>query len=222
MAQQHKNKSVLDKQAKQDALILAALTHVPFDGWSQNALLRGAEDAGFSAADVDVLFPDGLRQALRHWLALADRMMLDDIADADLQNMRIRDRIAVLVRTRLERWTPHREAVRRALGLSVTPGYAEDSLRSGYATVDAMWRAAADTATDYNFYTKRGLLAAVYSSTLLVWLDDRSEDNAESWAFLDRLIENVMQVPKIQGRIKDAVSKLPNPLSLLKRVRRTA
>ncbi len=216
------NKRAADKQAKQDAVILATLTHVPFDGWSQEALIRGAEEAGLSAADVDVLFPEGLRQALRHWLAMADRMMLEDVAEADLQSMRIRERIAFLVRTRLERWTPHREAVRRAMGLSLKPGYAEDSLRSGYATVDAMWRAAGDTATDYNFYTKRGLLAAVYSSTLLVWLDDRSEDNADTWSFLDRRIENVMQVPKIQGRIKDVVSKLPNPLSLLKRARRTA
>ena len=38
-----------------------------------------------------------------------------------------------------------------------------------------MWRIAGDTSTDFNHYTKRMTLGAVYGSTLLVWLDDQSE-----------------------------------------------
>ena len=210
-----------DKDVRRDAVVLAALPHIPFDGWSLEALNRGATDAGLTSADVDVLFPDGPRAAVRHWLQMADRQMIEDLAETDLETLRIRDRIALLVRTRLERWTPHREAVRRALALSVLPGFAEDGARSGYATVDAMWRAAGDRATDYNFYTKRGLLAAVYTSTLLVWLDDRSEGCADTWAFLDRRIADVMKVPKAQARLKEVVSRLPNPFNLLRRARRT-
>ena len=201
---------------------MAALPHVVFDGLTLDALKRGARDEGLDESVVDILFPQGPRAAVRHWLGLADRQMLADIAKADLDAMRIRDRIAFLMRTRLERWTAHREAVRRALALSVMPGFAEDGLRAGYSTVDAMWRAAGDRATDYNFYTKRGLLAAVYSSTLLVWLDDHSEGCADTWAFLDRRIADVMKVPKVQAKIKEVVSGLPNPLRILRRARRRA
>lgn len=214
--------SLNEKIERQDAVVLACLKHIPFDGWSLDALRRGAGEVGLTAADVDVLFPLGPRAAVRHWLALADRLMIEDLNDVDLNEYRIRDRIALMVRTRLERWTPYREAVSRALVLSLKPGYAEDSVRSGYATVDAMWRAAGDRSTDYNFYTKRGLLAAVYTSTLLVWLDDKSEDCTNTWAFLERRIENVMQVPKVQAKVRDMVSKVPDPLRLLKRARRTA
>lgn len=210
-----------EKDSRRDAIVQAALVHIPFDGWTVEALNRGAADVGLTPADVDVLFPQGPRAAVRHWLQMADRMMLEDLAGTDLDALRIRDRIAMLVRTRLERWTPHREAVRRALAISILPGFAEDGLRGGYATVDAMWRAAGDRATDYNFYTKRGLLAAVYSSTLLVWLDDRSDGCADTWAFLDRRIADVMKVPKAQARIKETLSRLPNPLNFLKRAGRT-
>lgn len=208
-----------EKTARRDALVMATLPHVIFDGWSRVALERGAADAGSAASEVDVLFPEGPRAAVRHWLDLADRMMIADLEEVDLEALRIRDRIALLVRTRLERWTPHREAVRRALSLSVFPGYAEDSLRSGWSTVDAMWRAAGDRATDFNYYTKRGLLGAVYSSTLLVWLDDTSEDCADTWAFLDRRIADVMKVPKVQAKVKDLAARLPNPLRILARRR---
>jgi len=210
-----------DKNSLRDDVILASLTHVPFDGWTADALIRGAADVALTGDDVNVLFPDGPRGAVSHWFGLADRFMLEDLKGVDFESLRIRDRIATMVRIRLIRWTPHREAVRRALALSVLPGFAENSVRSGYATVDAMWRAAGDSATDFNFYTKRGLLAAVYSSTLLVWLDDRSEESADTWAFLDRRIADVMKVPKIQSRLREAVSRLPNPLNALKRRRRT-
>ena len=211
---------MIDKDLLRDKVVLAALTHVPFDGWSNDALVRGAADVDMSPADIDILFPGGSRSAVRHWLLLADRLMLEDVVGTDLGSLRIRDKITLLVRTRLERWTPHREAVRRALALSVLPGYAEDGLQSGFTTVDAMWRVAGDKATDYNFYTKRGLLAAVYTSTLLVWLDDKSEGCCESWAFLERRIADVMKVPKYQARIKDVLSRLPNPIDVLKRKRR--
>ena len=205
------------KTEQRDAVVMATLPHVIFDGWTETALHRGAQDAGLTKSAVDVLFPGGPRAALRHWYDLADRLMVLDIADHDLEAMRIRDRIAFLVRTRLERWSPHREAVRKALALAALPSFAEDALRSGYTTVDVMWRAAGDRATDFNFYTKRGLLGAVYSSTLLVWLEDDSENFAETWTFLDRRIADVMKIPKAQARLKEIVEKLPNPLRLLRR-----
>jgi ubiquinone biosynthesis protein COQ9 len=77
--------------------------------------------------------------------------------------------------------------------------------------VDAIWRAAGDTATDWNFYTKRGLLAGVFSSTVLCWLDDTSEDHAETWAFLDRRIADVMRVPKATARVREACGRFARP-----------
>ena len=112
--------------------------------------------------------------------------------------------------------------IRAALALSPLPPYAGDSLKGWYNTVDAIWRAAGDTSTDYNFYTKRGLLAGVYATTLLYWLNDRSEGTAETWKFLDRRIQNVMEIPKLQKRIADGLRLLPDPRRLFNRIRETA
>ncbi|MEQ8502258.1 MAG: COQ9 family protein, partial [Sneathiellaceae bacterium] len=111
---------------------------------------------------------------------------------------------------------PDREAVRRALGRQAAPDQALTSVLGLYRTVDAMWYAAGDTATDWNFYTKRALLAGVYASTLLYWLQDQSEDFAATWAFLDRRVENVMAIQKLRGRLEQAGGRLPNPFRLLK------
>lgn len=200
-----------EKTAQRDALILTALPHVPFDGWSRKTLAAAGDNAA-------LLFPGGVKDAVAHFMDLADRLMLEDLKGRDLAGMKIRARITLAVRLRLERWTPHREAVRRALALSPLPMFAGESLRGWYRTVDAIWRAAGDASTDFNFYTKRGLLAAVYGSTLLYWLDDRSENCSATWAFLDRRIADVMKVPQIQSRITARLKDLPDPRKIFERL----
>ena len=91
-------------------------------------------------------------------------------------------------------------------------------MRGWYNTVDVIWRAAGDTSTDFNFYTKRGLLAAVYASTVLFWLDDRSEDCAATWAFLDRRIAEVMQFPQVRARVAEKFKRLPDPRRVFDRM----
>lgn len=211
-----------EKLAQKDAVLRAALPNVPFDGWSMATLEAAAEKAGLGRVDAHRLFPGGAKDAVAHFRNLADRLMREDLARLDLAGMKIRERIATGVRLHLERWTPYREAIRSALALSPLPPFAGDSLRGWYNTVDAIWRAAGDKSTDYNFYTKRGLLAGVYASTLLFWLNDRSEGCAETWKFLDRRIQNVMEIPKLQKRFTDGLKLLPDPRRLFNRVRERA
>ncbi|MEO7364950.1 MAG: COQ9 family protein, partial [Sphingomicrobium sp.] len=50
--------------------------------------------------------------------------------------------------------------------------------------------------------TKRMTLGAVYASTLLTWLDDDSDKRAETAAFLDRRIDDVMKFEKWKAEWK--------------------
>ena len=93
-------------------------------------------------------------------------------------------------------------------------------MRGWYKTVDAIWRICGDRATDFNFYTKRGLLAGVYASTLLFWLDDHSENCAATWAFLDRRIANVIDFPKWKAKVTEGLKALPDPRSIMARIAR--
>ncbi len=194
-------------------ILAHALGQVPFEGWSLRALRAGAAEAGLTFADAQRAFPRGVADALVFWSAEDDRRMTEALDGLDLPAMRVRDRIACAVRQRIEINGAHREAVRLALGRAALPGIAPQALAGLWRTVDAMWRAAGDSATDYNYYTKRGLLAGVYGATLLYWLDDRSDGSAETWAFLDRRIAEVMQVPKLIGRLK---SLFPSPEAMLR------
>lgn len=190
-------------------LLEATLTLVPFEGWNVRMMERAAHQAGQDSATLHRLFPQGVEDMLDYFSHEMDRRMLDKLATQDLTAMKIRQRIAAAVRARLEALEPYKEAERRAIAhFTALPTRAAQSLGLLYHTIDAMWRAAGDTSTDFNFYTKRLLLSKVYTTTLLYWLSDHSEGHADSWAFLERRIDNVMNIQKWKAKATQWVAEL--------------
>jgi ubiquinone biosynthesis protein COQ9 len=201
-----------DRDAERRRLMKAVLPHVAFDGWTHQSLTAGFADAGREAWEVRRYFPGGPADALALFSAEADREMLEALGELDLDTMRVRERVAQAVRLRLEAIEGHKEAVRRGLAFFALPGHAPQGLACLYRTVDAIWYAAGDRSTDYNYYTKRLLLAGVFSSTLVFWLNDRSEGAAASWAFLERRIDEVMKVGGHLGKTVGRLLDLPERL----------
>ena len=190
----------------QTRILDAALPAIAFDGWTIGTLETAAISIGLTPFDVKRAFPGGVVDAVNGFVERANKQMLAALP-ADYATLKIRERIAVAVMTRLRQQLPHREAMRRALAIYAMPWNAFEGMKQNYALVDAIWRAAGDTSTDYNFYTKRIILGKVYATTLSVWLDDQTPDLVETEAFLRRRIENVMQFEKFKAQAKEKVRK---------------
>jgi len=180
----------------------AVAAEAAFAGWSAAALRRAAQQVDAPAGETDRLFPGGPADVLAWLSKRADQRTVTALEAAGAGGLKIRDRIKSAVRIRLERHAGNREGARRALALLSLPFNAPLAMRLLYRTVDAMWYAAGDTSTDFNFYTKRATLAGVYSSTLLYWLNDRSPGSEATWGFLDRRIDDVMKIEKLKSQVK--------------------
>jgi ubiquinone biosynthesis protein COQ9 len=202
-----------------DQLIRALLTHVPFDGWGEKALAAAAKDCGLTAIEAGVYLPASAAKQIDAWLEQTNHALEAALAARGLANMKIRDRIAAAVRLRLELAEPNREAVRRAVALLALPQNAPLALKNTWRTADIMWRAAGDTATDFNHYSKRTILGGVYSATLLYWLQDESDGRADTWAFLDRRIAGIMRFEKAKAGFTQRTEHLPSLTRFLGRLR---
>ena len=185
-----------------DRLADAVASEASFDGWTRAALASAARGLDLPAGEGERLFPGGPLDVLTYLSRRSDQRMVEDMEKEGVVALKIRDRIKGAVRIRLERHSGQRESARRALSLLSLPFNAPLALKLLYGTVDAMWYAAGDTSTDFNFYTKRATLAGVYSSTLLYWLNDRSPGAEATWAFLDRRIDDVMRIEKLKGQVR--------------------
>ena len=180
-------------QKLRERMALAVGENAVFDGWSRDAVESAAVRLGIDPAQARLAFPKTQAGMIDAYIEAVDRAMAEGLPPEKLQTMKIREKIRALIWTRLQIMAPGREAVRRALAILAMPQNIPLTMRIGWRSADLMWRLAGDTSTDYNHYTKRMTLGAVYTSTLLAWLDDQSEGWSETAAFLDRRIENVMQ-----------------------------
>ena len=184
------------------ALLDAALMHVPFDGWSEATLKAAAADAGIDLAMARAVCPRGAVDLALAYHASGDAAMVTRLQSEALPD-RFRDRIATAVRFRIEAVTD-KEAVRRGTTLFSLPVHAADGAKAIWGTADKIWTTLGDTSEDVNWYTKRATLSVVYSATVLYWLGDDSPDNQATWAFLDRRIDDVMQIEKVKAQVRDS------------------
>ena len=187
-----------------DEIVEAALPHIPFEGWNWKSIETAARDAGHTEAVVKAVFPGRMNDVLDAFADWADRRMLAELATIHAEDLRIRDRIRTALLARYRLLNEHKEAVRESVQYFLRPSRKPVGAKLVWRTADVIWDWAGDTATDYNRYTKRGLLSGIIVSTTLVWLNDDSEAMDNTKAFLDRRIENVMQFGKIINKLKKA------------------
>lgn len=190
-----------------DDILNALLPHIAFDGWQWRAIRQAARDAGYEEAMAEAVFPGKAGDIITHFSDWADRQMLVALAGTDPQALRVRDRIRTAVLARLEILTPHKEAVRLAMSYGALPHHSPQAAKFIWRTADRIWDWAGDETTDYNRYTKRGLLSGVLGATSMTWLNDDSPDMTITRDFLDRRIENVMQLGRVIGKMKQPFGK---------------
>ena len=203
------------------ALLMAAVPHVAFDGWSPSAFSAAVAETGISEVEARSLCPRGAVDLAVAYHEIGDRAMVAALKGADLSDMRFRDKVAHAIRLRLKAITD-KEAVRRGTTLFSLPHMAPEGARLIWGTADAIWTTLGDTSDDYNWYTKRATLSGVYGAVVLYWLGDDSMDGQATDAFIDRRIDNVMQIEKVKAQVREnpllkpVVSPLERLLSQLR------
>lgn len=199
------------RAALRERLMLAALAHIPFDGWTRRAVASGARALGLDEADAERLFPGGAAELFRAFNDWADARMAEAVAAAPAPEARVSARVQAAVLARFDALAPHREAVRRGIAFAALPGNAGLGLGCLARTLDLVWRLAGDRSADFSHYTKRALLGAVLVPTTLVWLEDRTAGGAATREFLARRIAGILGLGRVRGAAARLAARLPRP-----------
>tara|TARA_B100001123_G_scaffold81569_1_gene92913 strand:- start:414 stop:1058 length:645 start_codon:yes stop_codon:yes gene_type:complete len=189
-----------------DKIIASALKNINFDGWSEKSILSGFEECNVDKSKYSDLFPNGKLDAILHFASYTDRLMLERYQKTKLALERVPEKIKFLLLARFEILNPNKEAVRKSLVIVSLPQNAKFAIKSLYETTDSIWRALGDKATDFSFYTKRGTLAGVYSSTLMSWLGSNDPDLNKLEEFLDRRLDNVKLIGQLSKPLKEKIN----------------
>ena len=192
--------AVQENEDMQAQLLAAALPHVAFDGWSETSLRAACQDLSITRQMAALACPRGAIDLAIRFHHDGDEAMQVALQKTDINAMKIREKITFSVRARLDA-IRDKEAVRRGATLMALPQHAAEGAGLVWGTCDRIWAAIGDSSADVNWYTKRLTLSSVYSATVLYWLGDNSPNHQDTWTFLDRRIENVMQFEKFKAQV---------------------
>lgn len=201
------------------ALAPTIAANAAFDGWGDAARDMAADGAGIDRDVAALAFPGGAVDMIDAWFATVDAAMAAAVPPEALATMKVRAKITALIEARLTATAPLRESLRRALAILAMPQNLAKAARLGWRTVDLIWHAAGDTATDYNHYTKRTILLGVYGATVTVFLDDESEGQADTRAFLARRIDGIMRFEKAKAGVLKRAAHRPSLSRFIGRLR---
>ena len=204
-------------------LIMAMLTHVPFDGWTWEAMEQGAIDIGFEKKKTTSLrikifkdlFKNGSIDFIDIFSEIIDLEVKENYNAIEPKPERVPEKIKKIIMIRLNLCQKYKEAVRSSISLTAIPANTKISLNILYRTCNSIWRIAGDKSTDFSFYTRRISLAAVYTSTLLFWLNDKSNNNVETVFFLDRRLKEISKISSLKKPLSD-LKKITNNFNSLK------
>ncbi len=203
----------MTRDDKKQRILREALDLAEFEGWSEATLTKAAVKAELPPLSAKQFFPDGVLELLQFYTESLNKQLFDDAKNMKLDEMGTTERITELVKARIMLADDHKEAVRRAAGIYALPWNMPKAQRNIWEIADLVWHLAGDTSTDHNYYTKRILLSKVYSSTVIVWLQDESDDYHTSWEFLDRRIQDVLKVGGFLGKNGAKISKFVEGLA---------
>ena len=217
------NANTLNNNQIKIDLIKAMLTHVPFDGWTWEAMEQGAIDLGFEkkkTASLRIkifkeLFKNGSIDFIDIFSEIIDFEVIENYSLIEPKPERVPEKIKKIIMIRLNLCQKYKEAVRSSISLTALPVNTKKSLNMLYRTCNSIWRIAGDKSTDFSFYTRRISLAAVYTSTLLFWLNDNSNNNIETEFFLDRRLKDISKISSLKRPFSD-LKKFTNNFNGLK------
>ena len=217
------NTKTLDNNQIRINLIKAMLTHVPFDGWTWEAMEQGAIDIGYekkktSSERIKIfknLFKNGSIDFIDAFSEIIDLEVKENYNLIEAKPERVPEKIKIIIMIRLNLCQKYKEAVRSSISLSAIPVNTKISLNILYRTCNSIWRIVGDKSTDFSFYTRRISLGAVYTSTLLFWLNDKSNNNIETEFFLDRRLKEISKISSLKKPLSD-VKKFANNFNDLK------
>jgi len=168
-------------------------------GWTADAARKAADAAGLDPGEQALAAPMGLRDLLRAFFDRAEAETRAQLEHADLAPLKVHERVALGVRTWLDVLAPHRRAVARASARGFMPWGTSDAAARAWSVANTIWTGIGDTSDDYNYYSKRALLASTIAPIVLFWL--REPDDAALDAFVMARLKGAMRFGQFGARL---------------------
>lgn len=209
------NKSKLNDEINQEKILILEdfLKNASFDGWSESSLIKSAQNCNFAKDYYKLLFPQGISDLTDFFYNYTTEKMTNIFLDQEnTEKLKIREKIAFLIEIRINIYDSYKESIRSLLTHNLYPQNILNAQLNIWKICDQIWFLAGDKSTDFNYYSKRALLEGVYSSSVLFWLEDKSDNWEETKSFIAVQITRVLKIGKFSSELSSSIKNFYNNL----------
>ena len=184
--------------------------YVSLNGWSDEILKEVSKKSNFSYAEILVLFPNGYIELLNMYLNEINNKMTIESKKLNLIHLKVHQRIRELIILRLNIMSLEKKLISKTYFHLFLPNNFKFSSKALYKSVDQIWFVAKDNSTDFNFYSKRAILAWIYNLVILHFINN---DNIEETInLLDKHLKIVSQIPLFKNKLQKIFKTFPSLL----------
>ena len=200
-------------------LMTRMLNHVPDLGWTWEALykaaLRSRKNKNPTEEELQTLFDRKVSNIIGIFNEQLDEEMYEIYNAKGNKSLGVTETIKSLILCRLKASQNYKSIIKSSLFFMAQPINAYDALTQVMKTSDKIWKLAGDSSKGRTFYSKRLILAGVYSSTLAYWLAEETRSIEGSEDFLDRRLDNVKNIGEISKHSIQLLERTKQKLNTL-------
>jgi ubiquinone biosynthesis protein COQ9 len=180
-----------------------------FEGWSNNTLEKAAKECGFDSGYLSIIYPGGISEFTNEFITECNDAALKVALDDNFAKLRTTQKVEEIIYRRIG--TYHNvlgsiDNVRKFVGYCGNPVNVPGSLRNIYSFSSDVWYLLGDKSTDFNYYTKRISLSAIYTKCMLYSLSDKSDNLTQTKKYIQKSIDGLMKINKLKQKVNDILN----------------
>jgi ubiquinone biosynthesis protein COQ9 len=167
--------------------------------WSDELISKAETHCGFTADYHHIIFADGKAQMLQEFESWQDQIMINMLEKIE-KPKKIREQIALALEIRLMEVVSKNVTLNNSAFFMIPTNILTGN-ESACHTCDLIWKYTGDKSTDFNYYTKRGLLLPVYLSARAFYFADDSKNHQATREFIKNALDNIINIASFKNKI---------------------
>ena len=205
------NKYLNNKRLK---ILKLAKPVIAEEGLNSNTFETIALKHTLNINEINLLFPDGNKDLLEYSLDQLNIELQEYCKSIDLIRLPLHKRIRKILLSKIEIMNKEKNFYKKIFLKSLLPNRTISLSKQLYKSIDQIWYLAGDTSVDFNFYTKRLILAGIYSRVVLFFFNNNNQNELEN--LLDLNLKRVAKIPELKSKINIIKDYLPKVMKFVK------
>ena len=175
-------------------------------GWGSHVIEELKMSNKFKYNELKILFPDGYSDLINLSLTELNEDLINAINSKNIISLSLTKRVKKILMVKFNLLNKDKTFYNKTFNHLLLPMKSIIMKKNLYNSVDTIWYLAGDNSTDFNFYTKRIILASIYINALFIFYNKGLTETENN---IDKNLKKISKIPKVKERLRFIKDNIP-------------